>query len=479
MAAAMSTDRPCAEPLSDADDICKLGARQLASAYESGSLSPVEVIQAVLKRADVVHARFNAFTRIDAEGALQAARLSEQRWRRKAPLSAVDGVPTTVKDILWVEGWPVSYGSHAADDRECTADAPAVALLRRSGVIFIGQTTTPEFGWKAVTDSPRWGITRNPWDPAKTPGGSSGGAAVAAATGAGVFHIGTDGGGSIRIPAAFTGIVGLKPTFGRVPAYPPSAFGTVAHIGPMARSVEDAEAMLRAMSGRDLRDWNQPSAATPLQARACDIRTMKIGFWTKPPVGGVDTEIACQVERAVARLQSLGAHVEPVDLPDADYQTIFRAHWYAGATNRLSLIPQDRRAQLDPGFLEIAEAGSGLTILDYVQAQSARASLGAAMDVLLSRFDFLVSPAVAVKPFLTGIQTPDIGQWRHWTDWASFSFPINLSQQPACVLPCAFTTDGLPIGLQIVGARGADGMVLEAAKAFASAFSDLNMGVER
>lgn len=471
MNATMSSRKPFPAPLADADDICRLDARQLVSGYGAGSLSPVEVIHAVLKRADVVNARFNAFTRIDPEGALQAARLSEQRWRRKAPMSAVDGVPTTVKDILWVEGWPVSYGSYATDDRVSAADAPAVELLRKSGVIFFGQTTTPEFGWKAVTDSPRWGITRNPWDPTKTSGGSSGGAAVAAATGAGVFHIGTDGGGSIRIPAAFTGIVGLKPTFGRVPAYPASAFGTVAHIGPMARSIGDVEAMLRVMSGRDLRDWNQPSAATALEASECDIRTMKIGFWSRPPIGGVDAEISRQVERAVAHLSNSGARIEPIELPEADYHKIFRAHWYSGAANRLSLIPQNRWAELDQGFVTIAEAGTQLTVLDYVKAQTARASLGADMDVLLSRFDLLLSPAAAVQPFAVGVQTPDTYQWPHWTDWASFSFPMNLSQQPACVLPFASTSSGLPIGLQIVGSRGADGKVLKAAEAIELALS--------
>lgn len=469
-----STNNPCAAPLADADDICKLGARELAAAYRSGSLSPVEAIHGILKRADVVNSRFNAFTMIDEEGALNAARLSEERWRKKVPLSAVDGVPTTVKDILWVQGWPVSYGSHATDDGECSADAPAVGLLRRSGVIFFGQTTTPEFGWKAVTDSPRWGITRNPWDTTKTPGGSSGGAAVAAATGAGVLHIGTDGGGSIRIPAAFTGIVGLKPTFGRVPAYPPSAFGTVAHIGPMARSVGDVEVMLSAMSGRDLRDWNQPVASAPLEAGKIDLRTMKIGYWSRPPVGGVDAEVARQVERAVAHLSNSGAQIEPIELPEADYQKIFRAYWYSGAANRVSSIPQNRWAELDQGLVTIAEAGAQLTVLDYVKAQTARASLGADMDRLLSRFDLLLSPAVAVQPFAVGVQTPDNDQWPHWTDWASFSFPINLSQQPACVLPFASTLSGLPVGLQIVGARGADGKVLKVAETIELALSEFS-----
>ena len=247
---------PRRDPLADADDLCKLSATALAQLYARGEASPVEVTRAALARAANVQSRFNAFVRIEPEAALAAAALSEQRWQAGKPFGPLDGIPTTIKDIVWVKGGRARYGSRAPGT-DCAEDAPSVALLRAAGAVFLGITTTPEFGWKALTDSPLTGITRNPWNADLTPGGSSGGAAVAAATGAGALHLGTDGGGSIRIPSAFTGIVGHKPTFSRVPAYPASAFGTVAHIGPMARSVADAQLMLQVMSGRDLRDWYQ------------------------------------------------------------------------------------------------------------------------------------------------------------------------------------------------------------------------------
>jgi amidase/aspartyl-tRNA(Asn)/glutamyl-tRNA(Gln) amidotransferase subunit A len=339
--------------------------------------------------------------------------------------------------------------------------------LRRHGAVFIGQTTTPEFGWKAVTDSVLTGITRNPWNLQKTPGGSSGGAAVAAATGAGVFHLGTDGGGSIRVPASFTGIVGLKPTFGRVPAFPASAFGTLAHIGPMARSIADVAAMLAAMSGRDLRDWAQGAGTLdPLTETAAALEGTRIGYWAEPPCGRLDPEIARAVDGAVKMLEGQGAIIEPVALPGRDHLELFNILWFAGAAARLDAVAEDARAGIDPGFLQAAAAGHGLRAVDLIRAQGQRADFGAAMDQLLERYDCLVSPGTAVLPFGAGREWPEGSAMTRWTQWAGFSFPINLSQQPAVIVPCGIAASRLPIGLQIVGARGHDARVLAAGAAF-------------
>jgi aspartyl-tRNA(Asn)/glutamyl-tRNA(Gln) amidotransferase subunit A len=453
--------RPAAAPMDGAPELCRLGAAALREGYRTSAFSPVEVARAALDRAEAVDPAFKAFTRIDRDGALAAAARSEARWRADAPLSAVDGVPTTLKDIVWVEGAPVRYGSSTTSPEPQAVDAPAVALMRRAGLVFLGQTTTPEFGWKAVTDSSTYGVTRNPHDPSRTPGGSSGGAAVAAATGAGVFHLGTDGGGSIRIPAAFTGIVGLKPTFGRVPAYPASAFGTLAHLGPMTRSVADAAAMLAAMSGRDLSDWNQGAGRLdPLGAPAVDLSTLTVGHWRKPPLGGVDPAVEAAVDAVLRLLERAGSRIEPVDLPGEDLHEVFRRHWSSGAAARLALVPAERRDAIDPGFLEIAGQGAALSAPELVAAQVRRAEFGAAMDRLLERHDVVVSPATACLPFEAGLEVPAESGLTRWTEWASFSFPINLSQQPALVLPCGFVAGGLPIALQVVGARGADARVL-------------------
>ncbi|MDQ0469700.1 amidase [Labrys wisconsinensis] len=454
------------DPLADAPELCRLSASELVAAYARGDLSPVEVAEAALRRAEAIDPGLNAFVAIDADGALAAARASQARWRSGSPSSPVDGVPATIKDIVWVEDWSIRYGSTATDAAPVEADAPAVARLRAAGCVFLGLTTTPEFGWKAVTDSPATGITRNPHDPRLTPGGSSGGAAVAAATGAGVFHLGTDGGGSIRIPAGFSGIVGHKPSFGRVAAYPMSAFGTVAHIGPMARTVADAAAMLAAMSGPDPRDWyQQPGTLPPLEAPAFALAGTRIGYWREPPVGRLDPEVAALVDAAVRRIEGEGAAVEPVRLPGEDLHGLFQTLWFSGAAARLAALGPVEHAGIDPGFRAAAAAGGRFSAVDLTRASQRRAEFGRAMDALLARHAVLVSPAVAVPAFGAGLDVPEGSGLSHWTEWAGFSFPLNLSQQPACVIPAGKTRQGRPVGLQIVGARGQDAQVLAAAAA--------------
>jgi len=456
-----------ANPLDDADDICRLSASGLALAYASRALSPVEAAKATLARAGWAQERFNAFTQIDEDGALAAARASEARWLAGQPLSAIDGAPTTIKDIVYVEGKTISYGSRASEPVQASRDAPSVAGLRRAGAIFLGLTTTPELGWKAVTDSPLSGVTSNPWNDALTPGGSSGGAAVAAATGAGALHIGTDGGGSIRIPSSFTGIVGLKPSFGRVAAYPASAFGTLAHIGPMTRTVDDAKLMLDAMTGRDIADWNQPPFAYPRrELLRVDFRNVRIGYWREPPCGALDAEVAQVCDAAVARLAAVGARVEPLALPQVDLLEIFNVLWFSAAARRLRLIDNDRLALMDPGLRNAAHGVEGLSAADYVSATIRRAEFGAWMEAVFERLDLIVSPATAIPAFEKGRDVPDKSGMSLWTEWAGFSFPVNLSQQPACVTRCGFTADGRPIGLQFITPRGEDDRALEFARAY-------------
>ena len=449
-------------------DLCEYPASRLVAAYSARDTSPVDVTGACLTRAEGINADLNAFTVIDRDGALAAARASELRWMRGAALSPIDGVPITVKDIVLCHGLDVRYGSLSAPDVSALPDSPSVERLRASGAVILGVTTTPEFGWKAVTDSRRNGVSRNPWDPSKTPGGSSGGAAIAAATGAGVLHLGTDGGGSIRIPASFCGIVGHKPTFGRVPAYPASAFGTVAHIGPMARTVGDVILMLDAMSGRDLRDWTQPAAGVPpASPHPFNWKGVRIGYWNTPCVGPVDECVGARIRSALGDLASAGARIDLIALPDQDaLPEMFRRHWYVGAANRLAAVDEAQRSDCDPGFLAAAALGQRYSAVELMQSQVARAQYGSRMDSLLSDYDLVLSPTVAVAPFEAGADVPAHTGYASWIDWASFSFPINLSQQPACSVPCGRTASGLPVGLQIIAARGADEKVLSAALSY-------------
>jgi aspartyl-tRNA(Asn)/glutamyl-tRNA(Gln) amidotransferase subunit A len=462
-----------ATPLDDAGELCRLSGTELIQLYAKHQVSPVEVARATLARADAVQERFNAFVRIDHEAALAAAAESEQRWQSGSPLGSLDGIPTTIKDIVWVKDSLARYGSRAPGVTPA-ADAPSVALLREAGAVFLGLTTTPEFGWKALTDGPLTGITRNPWNPDLTPGGSSGGAAVAAATGAGALHLGTDGGGSIRVPSAFTGIVGHKPTFSRVPAYPASAFGTVAHIGPMTRTVADAQLMLAAMSGRDLRDWFQ----NPLPFPAADalqpahLRGMRFAIWRKPPSGTVDTEIAAAFERALDTVVHAGAELVEIELPhDENLLDLFHRHWFAGAAARLSaLSPSDLEA-VDPGLREIAAQGATYSAVDLIHAHNRRAAFGAAFDALVAEYDAILSPACAVLPFKAGEEVPPGSGLKRWTEWAGFSYPVNLSQAPAAIIRSEVLAQGLPVGLQIIGQRGEDGRVLSIAAALETLYA--------
>jgi len=455
-------------PLADAPDLCRLGVAALTEGYRTGTFSPVEVARACLDRAAVVHGRFNAFCLIDEDVALAAARASEARWRAGAPLSAIDGVPTTIKDIVWVKGWNVRYGTRTSPGITAGEDAPAVHLLREAGAVLLGLTTTPEFGWKAVTDSALTGITRNPWNPDHTPGGSSGGAAVAAVTGAGVLHLGTDGGGSIRIPSGFTGIVGHKPTFSRVPAYPASPFGTVAHLGPMARTVADAAAMLDVMSGRDLRDWYQNpltfAPVTPVMPRL--LAGLRVGVWQTPPRGAVQPEVAAVFEVALRTLENAGAELAPVTLPGEELWELFSAHWYPGAAARLAALAPETLPLVEAGLREIAAAGARYTAVEIIGAAGRRATFGAAFEQLFAAHDIIASPAVAVTAIEAGKEVPDGSGLGRWTEWAGFSYPINLTQSPACVVPAGLGDNGLPVGLQLIGRRGDDAGVLAVAAAF-------------
>ncbi|WP_245297193.1 MULTISPECIES: amidase [Rhodomicrobium] len=454
-----------------AHEIADLTATVLLARYAAKTLSPVEATRAALDRIASQNGAVNAFCLVDEERALDAARASEARWMRGEPLGLVDGVPCSIKDLILTKGWPTLRGSLTiSPDQPWEEDAPCVARLLAHGAVLLGKTATPEYGWKGVTDSPLTGITRNPWDLAKTPGGSSGGAAVAAALGMGALHIGTDGGGSIRIPASFTGIVGIKPTFGRVPAYPASPFGDVAHVGPMTRSVADAALMLRVIAEPDARDWQAlPFPPPDYGAGLGDgVKGLRIGFSPDLGFARVDPEVAAAVEKAVAAFETLGATVAPAGIVLNDAHGIFSAHWMSGAAALGTRIPPEQLEKIDPGLKRAMAHGASLSLADYFAGAAGRARLGLTLSTAFERFDLLATPAMPIPAFAAGQETPTPGEW-NWTDWSPFTYPFNLSQQPAMSVPCGFTEAGLPIGLQIVGPRLSEALVLRAAAAFETA----------
>jgi aspartyl-tRNA(Asn)/glutamyl-tRNA(Gln) amidotransferase subunit A len=452
-------------------DLADLAATDLLRLFRRGAASPVEAARACLARIARLDRRFGAFCLVDEAAALAAARESEARWTAHRPLAAVDGVPVTVKDLILVRGWPTRRGSRTTEGEPPAAeDAPAVARLRASGAVILGKTTTPEFGWKAVTDNPLGQIARNPWDPAMTAGGSSGGAAVAAALGMGALHIGTDGGGSIRIPAAFSGIVGLKPTFGRIAAWPASLFGTVAHLGPMTRTVADAALMLTVMAGPDARDWLAlPDDGTDYRVGLeGGVRGLRIALSPTLGYARVAPVVRAAVERAAGALAELGAGVEPADAGISSPLEMFERHWFAGAALVVDSIPTAKRRLLDPGLRRVAAVGARLGALDLQRAAKERAELAIHLQRYFERFDLLLTPTLPITAFPVGRELPEPDAGGEWVDWTPFSYPFNLSQQPAISVPCGLV-DGLPVGLQIVGPKYADALVLRAARAVESA----------
>ncbi|HTQ13361.1 MAG TPA: amidase [Rhizomicrobium sp.] len=451
----------------------ELSAAELSRAFHDGDLSPVEATQACLARIEALDAEVNAFCLVDADAALAQAEASEKRWTEGDPLSPLDGVPVAVKDLLLTKGWPTRRGSLTVDPKgPWDEDAPAVARLREAGAVLIGKTTTPEFGWKGSTDSPLTGITRNPWDKTKTPGGSSGGSSAALAARFCPLALGTDGGGSIRIPASFSGCYGLKPSFGRVAAYPLSPFGTVAHVGPMSRTVRDAAMLMTVVARPDARDWHAlphdptdyaAGLETPMAGKRIAF-SPRLGYAKK-----VVPEVEALVAAAAQRFAAMGAHVEEADPPGGDVSETFRDIWWAGAGLLLGDYAPEKKAQLDPGLRRMAEEGTAIPLRRYLKANLARGAYGSAMRQFMERHDFLLTPSVATPAFGVGQLTPLDDDGRAWMQWTPFSYPFNLTQQPAASIPCGFTGDGLPVGLQIVGRMFDDMGVLAASYAYETA----------
>ena len=454
------------------DDLAFTPATELVACYAAKTISPVEATTAALARIHEHNAALNAFYLIDEEGALHAARQSERRWTAGEPLGPVDGVPISIKDHQLTTGWPSPRGSRTTDpDEPWVEDAPAVARVRESGAVLLGKTTMPEYGWKGSTDSELFGITRNPWNLGKTPGGSSGGAAAALAAGMGPLALGSDGGGSIRIPCALTGLFGIKATFGRVPVYPPSPMGTVSHVGPMSRTVADSALLLNVITKPDPRDWfAQPPTEIDYLAGIDDgIEGWRVAFSPTLGYAKVDPEVAEIVARAARAFIELGARVEQRDPGFADPTDVFATHWYAGAANALKDKSAEQLELVEPPFLAMAMAGREIGAVEYLTAVARRTELGIHMNHFLDEWDLLLTPAVSVPAFDVGIVAPPGYDGLYWTEWTPFSYPFNLTQQPAASVPCGFTAAGLPVGLQIVAAKHAEAKVLRAARAYEAA----------
>jgi aspartyl-tRNA(Asn)/glutamyl-tRNA(Gln) amidotransferase subunit A len=429
-------------------DPALLSASELITLYRSKRLSPVEATKATLARIERFNGAVNAYCHLDPDGALVAARESEARWMAGSPKGLTDGVPVGVKDNIAVAGMPARFGSRLTSADALTIDAPAVARLKEHGAVVLGKTAMPEYGWKATSDSPVLGM--------------------------GAIHLGTDGGGSIRIPAAFTGVFGLKPTRARVPAFPASPLGTIAHHGPLTRTVADAALAMSVIAQPDMRDaygWISP--APDFRSGLHDgVRGLRIAY--SPKLGfarRVHPEVENAVAAAVKTLAGLGAIVEEAD-PDLGGDPIdtWNTFWWPAMQYQLAALSEGWRQQADPLLVAELERSATISATAHIRGQLERARLHNVLARFHETYDLLLTPALPLPAFEVGDLVPRSGEWgTAWCDWAPLSYPFNLTTQPAASVPCGLTSAGLPVGLQIVGAVGADALVLRAARAYEAA----------
>jgi aspartyl-tRNA(Asn)/glutamyl-tRNA(Gln) amidotransferase subunit A len=456
------------------DSLCNLSAVEVAAAVRARKVSPVEVAGAVLKRIERLNPQLNAFCTVTADEALATARKLEAAIARGEDVGPLAGVPVSIKDLLYVKDTRITFGSKLFESNVAAEDAPVVQRLRRAGAVIVGITNSPEFGWKGVTDNRVFGIARNPWRLELTPGGSSGGASSAVAAGLGPIGIGTDGGGSLRIPGAFTELVGYKAAFGRVPNYPGSGVDSLRHTGPLTRTVADTALALDVLAGPDERDPSSlPADATTtkesyLASLDQGVRGLRVGYSATLGYAWVDPEVAAIAADAAKHFAATGAKVEELEIDWGDCYDVWSVFFYGGIAARVAGLPKERRELLDPGLAPIVERGLKLSAVDYVNALVARNLFWQKVRATFEKYDLLLTPTLSVPPFAVGRDRPQMPAGIDGTElrWSPFTYPFNLTGQPAVSVPCGRTKADLPVGMQIVGRRFADAAVLRAARAW-------------
>ena len=454
-------------------DLCFTSAVDLAAMIRRRALSPVEITRAVLDRIERVNGRLGAYVLVHPERALDDARRAEHAVMAGQALGPLHGVPVSIKDNLWTAGERTTSGSRLLAEFVPIEDAPSVARLRATGAIIVGRTNLPEFAWRGSTDNPLFGESRNPWDPARTPGGSTGGGAAAVAAGMAPLALGSDGAGSIRIPASFCGLVGLKPTFARVPMYPaPGGHELTAHVGPLARTVRDVALMMNVIARPDRRDpFALPDDGVEYLA-VCDAPLTGARVAWSPdlgfaPVERETREICAAAARAFA---DLGAEVEDASPDIGDPSWILRTLYGGAQAGAHASRPPAEKAQMDPALVAYAEGSASFTVVDYLKAVAGRQVMVDVLRRFFERYDLLLTPTLCLPAFPLGIVGPHEVAGREVTHlgW-TLCYPFNYSGQPAVSVPAGWTTGGLPVGLQIVGRRLEDALVLRAAAAFEAA----------
>jgi aspartyl-tRNA(Asn)/glutamyl-tRNA(Gln) amidotransferase subunit A len=448
----------------------RMSATVLARLVAEKKISPVELTQDALLQAERSQASLNAFYVLLPDEALAAAKRAEDAVMRNEPLGAIHGLPFSAKDLMAVGGAPYASGSLTMKDNVAAADAPAVERAKAAGGILIGKTTTSEFGCKAVGDSPLTGVTRNPLDLSKTPGGSSAGAAASVRAGITPFALGTDGGGSLRIPASLTGLVGFKGQAGRVPVWPTSATPTLAHVGPLARSVEDAALLFSVIAGFDRRDPRSVAGPVPDVLKACRIgkqRSLRVAYSPTLGYARPERDVVAVVDHAVKRLETHGYSVELVEkVFEEDPIGLWAAEFYAGVGTRLRPFLESQRHLLDPAVADVLDLALARDMRAYYQSMFQRYAFIEETRLFFERYDLLVTPTLPISSLEAGKNVPDTLANRNLLSWVFYTYPFNLTGQPALSICAGHGSDGMPVGLQIVGRSHCEEEVIAAAAAF-------------
>lgn len=434
-----------------------------------GELSPVELVDHYLDRVASIDPVVRSFVTLEQESIRRQAIEAERRVARKEPLGPLHGLPVSVKDLIVTKDIRTTRGSRIFEHDVPSFDAPIVARLKKAGAIVFGKTNTSEFGWKGATSNPIFPETKNPWDLRYSPGGSSGGAAVGVVVGMVSVALGTDGGGSIRIPAAFTGLFGFKPSLGHWPVFPASSVGPLSHVGPIARTVDDAALLYEVLSGVDDRDCYSIASEEQL-AESMNVK-LRIGWSADLGFMRVDPEIAALVEVSLRRLESLGHRIVPLQVDIGDPTEAVATYFAAGAAAAVS-GRRDWQDIVDPGLVRLIGKYACHSATDYARAQLKRSDVCARVSAIFDEVDLIATPTVPVAGFKLGLDGPQsiAGAAVDCIRWLGLTSTFNLTGQPAASLPIGFSSIGLPVGLQIIGPRNRDRLVLAACREMEAAF---------
>jgi aspartyl-tRNA(Asn)/glutamyl-tRNA(Gln) amidotransferase subunit A len=450
-----------------ATEIAYLTALELGALYRSGELSPVEVVDTLLERIDRLNPVLTAYVTVTDDLARARAREAEAALARGDDRPLL-GIPVSLKDLTVTKGIRTTRGSLLYKDWIPDFSSPAADRVDEAGMVLLGKTNTPELGWKGDSGNRVVGPTHNPWKIGKTAGGSSGGAAAAVAAGLGPVAQGSDGAGSIRIPAAFCGVFGLKPSYGLVPYYPSSAAGALSHVGPITRTVRDGALLLNGLAGPDSRDPYSLGATGIDYLAACEggVRCLRVAWSPDLGSASLEPDVADLTAKAAKAFEELGASVEEIEWPLADpygFTLVIRATGHAAAFDDLDAV----RAELDPGHLKMVEKGYEYSGKELAHSYLERSIYTDQVRKLMEPYDLLLTPALPLTAYDAGLDRPPLieGQ-EEQLSWTPFTYPFNLTGQPAATVPCGFAADGLPVGLQVVGRWREDATVLRACAAF-------------